>query len=224
MRATQRPNASSSASVLSDLRVADDHGLAATERQARERALVGHRLAQAQYVAQRITRVVVGEESNASPCHVSSRVVDGDDGPEPGRLVAEIADLLVLTEFRMFEQAHGFPLFPAIQSRRHPLTVRARRSSRDIETQTVSTPVESFLYQKNFVNIETRARDCAHCARCRHRRLLARQPLWCRGNRCRRMSRKEGSLVESLSPRRFAQAPAGVARTTAGATHGNGHR
>jgi hypothetical protein len=46
--------------------------------------------------------------SNASACDRAARVVNGDVGLQPRRVVAEIADLLVLIEVRVFEQAHAF--------------------------------------------------------------------------------------------------------------------
>ena len=97
--------------ALAAARVADDHRLAAAQRQARQRGLVGHAARQAQHVAQGLLVAGVVPHAAAAEGRAEGGVVHGDDGLEAaGRVVAE-DHLLVVVEVDMGEDGHGDSLF-----------------------------------------------------------------------------------------------------------------
>ncbi|MCY1533494.1 hypothetical protein D9M68_688230 [compost metagenome] len=96
--------------ALVAMRVADDHGLAAAQRQVGQGRLVGHAAGQAQHITQRLFVIQVGPHAAAAQGRAEVAVVDGDDGLEAGRLVVAEDHLLVIVELDMGEDGHGIPL------------------------------------------------------------------------------------------------------------------
>jgi hypothetical protein len=88
-------------------RVADDHGLAAADVQARHRVLVGHAAREAQHVVQRVGLGLVRPHARAAQRGAEHGVVDGDDGLQARILVVAEHDLLVAVGVEGFENHRG---------------------------------------------------------------------------------------------------------------------
>ncbi|KAG1438791.1 hypothetical protein G6F57_019695 [Rhizopus arrhizus] len=84
---------------LVHLGVADDHRLAATDIEAGQRILVGHRPAQPQHVGQRLVGAGVGAHAHAAQGRAQGGVVDGDDRLQPG--------IVVVAEHHLFMAGGG---------------------------------------------------------------------------------------------------------------------
>jgi hypothetical protein len=92
--------------ALAGVRVADDHRLAATQRQARQGRLVGHAARQAQHIAQRLLVRGVVPHAAAAQGRAEGTVVDGDDGFQAAGLVVAVDHLFVLIEVDVGEDGH----------------------------------------------------------------------------------------------------------------------
>ncbi len=95
--------------ALARVRIADDHRLAAAQRQAGQGGFERHPARQAQHVAQGVVVIGVGEHPATAQRRAESRVVDGDDGLETRCLVVAEDHLFVAVEIGMREYGHGLP-------------------------------------------------------------------------------------------------------------------
>jgi hypothetical protein len=87
-------------------RIADDHGLAATERQAGHSRLIGHALGQPQDVRERFSLARVGPHATTAERRAEARVVQGDDGLQAARRIEQEDHLLMFVEGRRCEHVH----------------------------------------------------------------------------------------------------------------------
>lgn len=92
--------------ALAVMRVADDHGLAATERQACQGRFVGHATRQTQHVAQRLLVTGVVPHAATAQRRAKGAVMNGDDGFQAAGLVVAIDHLFVLIEVDVSEDGH----------------------------------------------------------------------------------------------------------------------
>jgi hypothetical protein len=88
------------------MRVTEDHGLAATEVEASDSGLRGHRRGETQYVAECVVLVGVRVPARSAECGAQHRRVDRHDRFQAGSLVAVHVQRFAPQLYHLLQEAH----------------------------------------------------------------------------------------------------------------------